>query len=98
MLAELTHERFAAHLNQTFRLTAGTDTLEFELIDVEPRGADDAAYPGRRPFSLLFRGPMTPILPQQIYRFEHDGLGGLDLFAVPVGPDDIGMRYEVIFN
>ena len=51
-----------------------------------------------QPFSLLFRGPLRPLLPQQITTLEHDTLGVLEIFIVPVGPDEYGQRYEAIFN
>jgi hypothetical protein len=55
--------------------------------------------PRPNPFSLLFLGPPSPILPQKIYRFSHPSLGEFDLFIVPVGPAPGGaMRYEAIFN
>lgn len=54
--------------------------------------------PGARvPFSLLFRGPAAPILPQRMYRMEHRALGAFDLFIVPLSPDETGARYEAVF-
>jgi hypothetical protein len=54
---------------------------------------------GRRPFSLEFTNPKKDAyLAQQIYPLEHEGLGVLDLFIVPLGPDSDGMRYEVVFG
>jgi hypothetical protein len=42
---------------------------------------------------------MEPVLQQQIYRLECEGLvESLDLFLVPIGPDANGMRYEAVFN
>ena len=52
---------------------------------------------GRRPFALLFHGPLTPILPQAMYRFEHPAFSPLGIFIVPVGPQGDRMRYEAIF-
>ncbi|MHC5109346.1 MAG: DUF6916 family protein [Planctomycetota bacterium] len=42
--------------------------------------------------------PHEPMLPQQIYRIEHEILGQMDSFIVPLGPDAKGMRYEAVFN
>jgi hypothetical protein len=70
---------------------------ESELIDVdEPEPAGAGAL--RAPFSLVFRGPLEPLLPQGIHRLEHDALGELDLFLVPIGPDEAGTRYEAVFG
>jgi hypothetical protein len=60
----------------------------------------------RQPFSVLFHGPLEPVLPQAIYRLEHDRLGVLELFIVPIGPDEpsgpetpsAAMRYEAVFS
>jgi hypothetical protein len=53
---------------------------------------------GRLPFSIVFLGPLEPVLPQRIYRFEHEALGTFELFIVPIGPDESGMRYEAVFS
>jgi hypothetical protein len=37
------------------------------------------------------------VLPQAIYDLEHDALGHLDLFLVPIGPSQGGMRYQASF-
>jgi hypothetical protein len=38
------------------------------------------------------------VLPQRIYRLEHEQMGPLELFIVPVGPDGDGLGYEAIFT
>ena len=50
------------------------------------------------PFSLLFRGARSPILPQSIYDLTHPDLGTLKIFLVPVQPSGDGADYEAIFN
>ena len=52
---------------------------------------------GREPFSLQFRGPATPILPQAIYRLESDVMEPLEIFLVPIAGNAIGVTYEAIF-
>ena len=49
---------------------------------------------GRAPFSVVFEGGPSPPLPQRIYRVEHDGLGALEIFLVPIAAD----RYEAVFT
>lgn len=96
MLAELTHEDFTPCLNQIFRLQSESGHCELQLFQVKPLGV--AMPGGRPPFSLLFRAPQDAVFPQMIYRLEHDRLGDLDLFLVPVGPDQNGMIYEAVFT
>jgi hypothetical protein len=55
--------------------------------------------PRTEPFSLELVGPAAPVLPQATYALDHPGLGRLELFIVPLGPDrDGGLRYEVVYN
>jgi len=86
---------FAEQLNTPFRIgVAGREPLVLELFEVT-EGHDS---PRLEQFSLMFRGPMTFMIGQGLYRMNHDKLGELDLFLVPIGPDQKGLRYQVIFN
>jgi hypothetical protein len=98
MLESLTSEMFAARIGDRFRLRLEADrTIELELFDATVLGARPLS--GRRaPFSILFRGPLSPVLPQRIYRLEHDAMEALDLFLVPLGAREGGMVYEAIFT
>ena len=103
MLETLTLETFSPHVGETFRIPLQADqTIELELVDA--RSLFDV-YAGRQgpraaraPFALVLRGPLTPVLPQRIYPLEHAAIGRHELFIVPIGPDQGGMRYEVIFT
>lgn len=94
-LASLTAQDFREHLGTRF--ATREPAAQWELIEVSGLGEAGAAGL-RTPFSLIFRGPLEPLLPQGIQRLEHAGLGELDLFLVPVGPDEAGMRYEAVFG
>jgi hypothetical protein len=52
----------------------------------------------RVPFSLVFHGPADRPVSQQICAFRHPRLGAFELFIVPLGPDDRGMRYEAVIS
>jgi len=102
-LESLTAAAFAAHLKSVFRLQTGGEPLPLELVEVQKASyADDPAAVGpsgrREPFALLFRGPRSPYARQGTHRLEHDGMGALELFLVPLGPDAAGMRYEAVFT
>jgi hypothetical protein len=84
---------FAEHLNSTFRFHHQPATTELELVEVS-----DGSTHGHVNFSLLFRGPQQPQLPQQIYPVEHDRLGRFELFIVPVKREAHGLYYEAVFN
>ena len=101
MLDRLTATSFAPAVGETFTLDADGRPLELELIESRLHDPDAPAEDpsGRRaPFSLLFRGPMEPILPQRIYHLEHVSVGAIDIFIVPVAHDDSGTIYEAVFG
>ncbi len=80
---------FMVHVGTKFRVAAGFESaLELELIDAVALPSRPAP-PGVRedPFSLGFRGPFAPALPQTIHTLEHAALGTLTLFLVPIGPE-----------
>ena len=97
-LGHLTHSDFAAHLNEPFRVWTADATHEVLLVEANALAAEGAAPALRAPFSLVFRGPRSAALVQQIHRLEHPALGVLELFLVPIGPDAFGLRYEAIFG
>ena len=103
MLETFTVATFAQHLGDTFRLHPDPSrAVDMELIEATELGARSAPASARQerrtPFSIVFRGPQDLRLPQQIYRMEHDQIGAFDLFLVPIGPDEQGLRYEAIFT
>jgi hypothetical protein len=91
-LATLTADDFAALRGARFRITLDdAGGFEAELVEVTELPRESG---GRAPFSLVFRGGPEPPLPQRIYRVEHDALGALEIFLVPIAVD----RYEAVFT
>ena len=88
---------FTPLLHGTFRLSAGQQSWDLELTEVNerPRRRPDQ---GRLPFALIFRAAPDARLPQQTYRLEHATLGAMDLLLVPVAADEKGRYYEAIFG
>jgi hypothetical protein len=87
---------FEKRLLATFRLPPSEPVSELVLI--EAKNLREPPASGRAPFSLLFRGPRAPVLEQSIRCLEEPVLGNLDIFLVPIGPDEEGMVYEAVFN
>jgi len=84
---------FAPYQNQMFCIQLeGLEPIELELVSVTETGP--ASRPeGRQPFSLHFLGPVSrQYLIQHIYRLEHEQMGELELFMVPLGPEEGRMR------
>ena len=87
---------FTPHVGSRFRLESDAGDLVIELSAAEAGGVADG--PREDPsFSLTFRGPVEPILPQRIYRLDHAVMGALDIFLVPIGADSNGVVYEAVF-
>jgi hypothetical protein len=99
MLQDLTPASFEAHLGTPFRIHYGGES-PLEAVLQEVRRHEPHPGPRNEPFSAFFKSALRPILPQSIYRMEHETLGTLDIFLVPVGPDPQrqGMLYEAVFN
>lgn len=94
-VASLTAADFEPLSGETFTLDTGRGELALQLKEVRRRGSavrDDGA------FSLDYRSPPGPFLPQGTYPITHPALGTLDLFIVPLGPKDGGNSYEIIFT
>lgn len=77
---------------------AGEEGVDLELVEVKAYASKPTEQDGMERFSLFFIGPDKPLLQQQTYSLEHEQMGGLDLFLVPVAQDAGGLRYEAVFN
>ena len=89
---------FKGCIDQPFTLEHNSSLYPLLLISVD-RLDTGASIDDRDAFSVVFRSDGSEILEQQIYRISHESLGDMDLFIVPIGPDDTGgMRYEAVFS
>ena len=50
------------------------------------------------PFSLVFEGAASEAFQQGSHKIEHETLGAIDVFLVPVGQSGDKITYEAIFN
>ena len=96
MSDNLNSAAFSACLHTRFDMSSRPDgpPLQLELISVTERHDS----PRLEQFSLIFRGPATPLLAQGMCPMVHEKLGNVALFLVPIGPDPEGMLYEAVFN
>jgi hypothetical protein len=99
VLGELQLSSFTPHLGDRFVLRpAFPGAHALDLVLVEATALSHGEGRPRTPFSLVFRGPVQPVLEQGIQRLEHLELGNLDLFLVPIARDAQGTRYEAVFT
>lgn len=94
----LSYELFAGREGDAFDLRAEGGTLVLvEASESSQAGGRGPSGEQRQQFSLVFRGPVEPVLTQGTHGLVHTELGNLELFLVPLGPDADGMRYEAAF-
>lgn len=94
---QLKKSGFEAACKSAFSLSAidrATISVPLTLIELRTRPAP----PGFEQFSLMFLGPLAPLLPQGTYLFAHENLGEMPLFMVPVGKNREGVQYEVCIS
>ncbi len=98
MLEDMTKETFEPHVESIFRIPF-EDAPPIDLVLIEVTGLPGVGHK-RKPFALMFRTSAEFILPQRSYPLEHEAMGQLTLFLVPIGPDQAGesMRYEAVFT
>jgi hypothetical protein len=99
MAERLSEEDFSKHLHTKFRVRAEAPAeAELELESVEGyKGAANEPV-GMERFSLYFEGPPDIFLNQGVYTLDHEQMGEVTLFLVPVGQGGSGFRYESVFN
>ncbi len=97
MSAPLTEKEFSKHLNTTFRVK-GEPPIDLELTAVKAYMGQSNDDSDMERFSVFFHGPGDRYLPQSTYALDHEAMGTVDLFLVPIGKDEKGLRYEAVFN
>ena len=98
MLEKLSAADFSPLLNSTFQIYFDPSSPSIvELVEVTEKKSDSEEVL-RQPFSVVFRGSKDTIWPQGMYTIDQKIFGKMDIFLVPIGPDDQGMCYEAVFN
>lgn len=88
-------EQFTAHVDSTFRArVADGQAFDFQLFKLESTISNNI----QEAFSLLFKAPLDTPPFQNIFRLEHESLGEMDLFLVPVKQKEDCYVFEAVFN
>jgi hypothetical protein len=98
VLETLRYEQFLPLVGTFFHLDENGQRYDLQLVTVGKVMESQAARLKRNAFSLFFLGPHEPLFEQRIYSFEHETLGTLEFFIVPVGHDAAGLLYEAVFT
>jgi len=69
-----------------------------ELIEIKSLASSALKKGQVEPFSLIFETAGDLVYEQNTYRVKNQDLDEFDLFLVPVGADENGVRYEAIFT
>lgn len=94
----LTIAQFGPEVGSTFTISFTNARFELELREATALKYHDPKIHARPPFSLLFVCPDERLLEQGAYVIEHDRLGMLEIFIVPIKADADGLHYEAVFN
>jgi hypothetical protein len=88
-----TYDDFSRHVGKPYEVEVQGGRLQMRLD-----AAQELPSMGRQggSFRLEFLGPFQPILPQAIYPV-HGGGQRHEIFIVPIGQEQSGIRYEAIF-
>lgn len=96
---QLLFEDFADKVGSSFQIREQElSGMSLVLREAEPLNPAMGLRGARPPFSLIFVGKDPRVLPQRIYRLDHEQLGELAVFLVPVGKDAEGVNYQATFN
>ena len=94
VLEDVTPETFRPHLGTEFQLVlADGGRMPVTLGEVTDYPVHPQS-PRSEPFGLRFDGPADAVVGQGTHVLEHEAVGRLELFLVPIGPG----RYEAVFN
>lgn len=94
MERRLEKAEIAEHVKTKFRVHVDeSNVLEMELVRID----EGHSTPRQEQFSLIFECPHI-YLPQRIYRMEHERMGNISLFLVPIGKIEDNFIYEAVFN
>ncbi|QUH30320.1 DUF6916 family protein [Vallitalea guaymasensis] len=92
-LSTLSKIDFDTHINTTFNLSKEDTLVDLELIETR-----DCSTSKIESFSLLFKGPVDTLYPQDTYSLDHEKMGELNILIVPVDKNEKGIYYEAIFT
>lgn len=96
-LSKLTKEDFDGYLNQSLQIVFSDAIVTAELTEVVKM--DTYSPLDRSSFYIIINiGTDFPQLRQGTYRLSLAENFIIDVFMVPIGPDNKGHRYQIIFS
>ena len=94
----LTLELFQPEVGSTFSIGFSDARFDLELREASALKYHNPKLHTRHPFALTFVCPDQRVLQQGCYAIDHERLGLLEIFMVPIAADEDGVQYEAVFN
>lgn len=95
MSEHLTVADFSKNLNTKFKVFYSEEKVfEAKLVEVLELKNNETL----ETFSVVWLLPADFGFEQRVFKIEHSELGTMELFIVPVGQNESGIRYEAVFN
>lgn len=95
MTKEITRDEYAACLNTDFMVEVSPE-LKVSMKLTEVTELSERFH--QQSFSLIFTAPDNTLAGQGQFSVEHETLGTIELFMVPIGKDSKGMLFQSLFN
>lgn len=90
-------DRFTPHVGEKFEVALSQGSLRIELVEATALPAYTGAH-SKGSFSLVFRAPKDCELAQGSVALDHEKVGWVILYLVPIGEDQDGRYFEAVFN
>jgi hypothetical protein len=88
-------DRFAEEVGSSFTLKgADGESVGLELAEV----SELKERPHQVSFSMVFLTPKSYVIEQGLQDLQHERLGEMQIFLVPIGVSNERMQLEAIFN
>ena len=96
---EMNLQYFRPLVGTCFAVAGANPPVEIRLEEASDRSGPSIEGRRHECFSLLFRCPSEPALPQGTFTLQQPGEQDITLFLVPIATIDINSRrYEAVFN
>jgi hypothetical protein len=90
-------DRFLPYVGEQFDVSLPMGSLKIELVEANALPGSAGAY-SEDSFSLVFRAPNDCDLTLGSVAIDHDQVGWVVMFLMPIGEDQNGQYFEAVFN
>ena len=98
MTEPLEHATFSPYVHDLFRVELPQGVVEIELEEAELHSGGPIPGSSREPFTLIFVGPKSEMLPEGMHALTHDRLGTAEIYLIPIASMGERQSYQAIFN